>query len=296
MSDVCNEMLMTDLVDNARKGIAREAIDDGNPSPLARFGLRMSPFADSVNPDLFFRTAAHDQAFTEMRRCIEEHVSLGLCTAPSGTGKTLLTQILLSSLDPRRHRAVLVLIHPGITPTGLLREIVGELGLPPPAKNKAALHDLVQQIQDEIIRLHQRDVKLVVIIDEVHFLRADCLHILRTLSNIELPERKLVTVLLFGEESFLKKMENPSYRSLFSRMFVRVGLRPLSRAEVEQYIKYRLLMAGGRPTLFDSGYHEVVTEQSRGIPREINRLCDAALRNAAMREATSVRAEDIPLQ
>lgn len=286
---------LPDLVDRAPAGASRETFDDGSTDPVARFALRMRPFSDSVNPDLFFRTEAHDHAFVEMRRCVEEHVSLGLCTAPSGTGKTLLTQILLSSLDPRRYRALLTLVYPGMTQVAMLREIIGELGVAPALAARARLHDLVNLVHEEIIRLYQQSIKLVLIIDEVHFLRADCLHLLRTLSNIEVPERKLVTVLLFGEETFLRKMDNPSYRSLFSRMFVRVALRPLNVGEVEQYIKYRLLMAGGRPSLFAPECFQSVSERSGGVPREINRLCENALANAARRRAAAVEARDIPV-
>ncbi len=43
--------------------------------------------------------------------------------------------------------------------------------------------------------LHERGQRLVVVIDEAHFLKADALHILRTLSNLETEHEKLVTVL-----------------------------------------------------------------------------------------------------
>ncbi len=286
---------LPEMLDATERKESRETFDDGSTDPLVRYGLRIRPFSDSVNPDLFFRTEAHDHAFLEMRKCVEESVSLGLCTAPSGTGKTLLTQILLSSLDPRRYRALLTLVYPGMTQTAMLREIIGELGTAPNLAARARLHDLVTLVQEEIINLHQQNIKLVVIIDEVHFLRADCLHLLRTLSNIEVPEKKLVTVLLFGEEVFLRKMENLSYRSLFSRMFVRVGLRPLNAGEVEQYIKYRLLMAGGKPGLFDAACYPIVSARSRGVPREINRYCENALSAAARRLSPTVEPVDIPM-
>ncbi len=281
------------LVDARPRTASREAFEDDSIDPMVRFKLRIRPFSDSVNPDLFFRTEAHDRAFVEMRRCVEDNVSLGLCTAPSGTGKTLLTQILLGAFDPRRYRALLTLVYPGMTQVAMLREIVSELSLVPSLATRVRLHDLVTLVHEEIMRLHQQNIKLIVIIDEVHFLRADCLHLVRTLSNIEVPERKLVTVLLFGEETFLKKMDNPAYRSLFSRMFVRVGLRALNADEVEQYVKYRILMAGGRPSLFTPSCFPLIAGESRGVPREINRICENALTSAARRLAPAVEPVDI---
>lgn len=260
---------------------SRETFEEPSASPLEHFHLRSYPFADNVNPEFFFRTEAHEEAFLRMKQCIDDDVSLGLTTSISGTGKTLLTQILLQELDPRRYKPILVLVYPGMSRTALLNEIIQELEIDLPRATRPNIYAMIASIQQEIIRLHRRGVKLVVIIDEVHFLRPDSLHILRTLSNIEVPERKLVTLLLFGEETFLNRMANPTYRSLFSRIFERVVLRPLNRGEVEQYVKFRCLMVGGGPGLFAPETFDAIFEMSGGVPREINRICHTAMTRAA---------------
>ena len=286
--------LIADLVDvpqatsHKPQATSQEVYAERSTTPLEHFHLRSHPFADNVNPEFFFRTEAHEEAFLRMKQCIDEDVALGLTTATSGTGKTMLTQILLQELDPRRYKPILVLVYPAMTRTALLNEIMNELQLEIPAGARANTYGMIGAIQQEIIRLHRRGVKLVIIIDEVHFLRADSLHILRTLSNIEVPERKLVTLLLFGEESFLARMENPTYRSLFSRIFERVMLRPLNKNEVEQYIKFRCLMVGGGPGLFTQETFDRIYELTQGIPREINRICHTAMSRAARRNLIKV--------
>ncbi len=267
---------------------SQEVFAERSTSPLEHFHLRSHPFADNVNPEFFFRTEAHEEAFLRMKQCIDNDVALGLTTALSGTGKTMLTQILLQELDPRSYKPILVLVYPGMARSALLNEIMNELQLELPAGTRANVYGMIAAIQQEIIRLHRRGVKLVIIIDEVHFLRADSLHILRTLSNIEVPERKLVTLLLFGEESFLARMENPTYRSLFSRIFERVMLRPLNKNEVEQYIKFRCLMVGGGPSLFAQETFARIYELSGGVPREINRICHSAMSRAARKALIKV--------
>ena len=225
-----------------------------------------------------------------MKQCIEEHVSLGLCTAISGTGKTMLTQVLIQNLDPRLYQPVLVLAYPGMSRLALLGEIAGELkleGLPARPNTRT----LISAIQGHIIRLYLQGLRLILIIDEVHFLSADSLHLLRTLSNIEVPEQKLVTVLLFGEQIFLEKMKHPNYASIFSRMFSRTEIRPLRQSEIAQYVKFRLLMAGGGGRLFHDDAYGPLLELSRGIPREINRLCYNALQVAAREGRKQVTAE-----
>lgn len=277
---------ITDLVDSPARGVSRETLEETSTLPLKHFKLSSHPFVDSVNPSYFFRTEAHEEAFLAMKQCIEDNVALGLTTAISGTGKTLLTQVLLQELEDERHQAILVLAYPGMSRTALLREIGGELGLGE-LPERASAPKLITVIQQHIIQQYLRGIRLVLIIDEVHFLKPDALHILRTLSNIEVPDQKLVTVLLFGERVFLQKMQHPTYRSIFSRMFVRTEIRPLRLEEVEQYVKFRLLVAGGAPALIPAEAIPPLFKRSCGIPREINRICHNALAIAA-REGSRV--------
>lgn len=283
---------LAELVDQPALGTPRETFDETSVLPLKHFRLSSHPFADSVNPSFFFRTEAHEEAFLAMKQCIDDNVALGLTTAISGTGKTLLTQVLLQELDPERCQSLLVLAYPGMTRTALLREISLELGLED-VPSRGGAHKLITCIQQHIIDLYLRGVRLVVIIDEVHFLKPDALHILRTLSNIEIPDQKLVTVLLFGEQSFLRKMKNPTYRSIFSRMFVRTEIRPLRYDEVVQYVKFRLLVSGGRPAIIGEDAMDELFERSKGIPREINRICHNALIIAAKAGKPAVDAESM---
>jgi type II secretory pathway predicted ATPase ExeA len=276
------EVNVVELVDGLERESRRPRFEMGSADPLVQFHMHLHPFADNVNPEFFFRTEAHEEAFVLMKRAVEDNVALALCTALSGTGKTLLTQILLQELDSARHRTVLTLVYPQMSRSALLRDVIAELGIEMPARN-VSIHALLSHIQQEIIRLYQTGKKLVLIIDEAHFLTSDSLHILRTLSNIEVPEKKLISVLLFGEETFRERLEKACFKALLSRMFVRCTLRPLTGGEVEQYIKFRCLMAGGRADLFHDDAHPKIAEATGGIPREINRLAHSALLIAARR-------------
>jgi type II secretory pathway predicted ATPase ExeA len=283
MSEAFN---VVDLVDNYGSGLQAE-FEERSALAVKHFKFQENPFVDCVNPHFFFRTAAHEDAYIKMKKCIEDHIAIGLTTAKSGTGKTLLTQILLTELDPAKHEPILVLAYPGMTRTALLREIVTEMGLEPPSQ-RAPLHQIISAIQAGIVDLYRKGRKLIVIIDECHFLGLEPLQMVRTLSNIELPDKKLVTILLFGEDSFLAKMDKPDYASIFNRMFVRARLRPLDDIETTQYIKFRCLVSGGRGTIFPELFFETVYNMSGGVPREINRLCHAAMFEAARRGMNTV--------
>ncbi|KPL10672.1 hypothetical protein AMJ85_05385 [candidate division BRC1 bacterium SM23_51] len=254
--------------------------------PHEWFGFEDNPFRDSVNPKFFFRTESHEQAYVMMRQCVDEDIALGLTAAATGTGKTLLTQILLADLDPKQYQPVVVLIYPQMTRKALLVEIARELELE--VRSHARIQTLVAAIHGRIMELYRQGIKLVLIIDEVHFLKADSLHLLRTLSNIEVPERKLVTTLMFGEEAFLDKLEQPKFQALLSRVFVRADLRPLSAPEVEQYVKFRCLVAGGSGSIFEGPTFPMIHELSEGVPREINRVCYRAMTRAVSRRRKTI--------
>lgn len=258
--------------------------------PVKFFRFLCNPFSDSVNPKFFFRTEAHEDAYVKMKRCIEDDISIGLTTAGAGTGKTLLTQILLGELEPGRYKAILALAYPRMSRTALLKEIINELGVEDVPK-RSSIHTYLKIIQDKIIELYKIHKKIVIIIDEVHFLHADSLHIVRTLSNMEIPEKKLITILLFGEDSFLRRMNNPTYKSIFSRMFIRARLRALHPDEVEQYIKFRCLTAGGHGDMFTSDSYPVIYEYSEGVPRDVNRICYNIIALAAQQRLKTISAQ-----
>ena len=256
------------------------------------YGLRENPFSDSVNPGYFYKTESHSDALSKMTLAVENNISLGMITGPSGTGKTLVTQLLLQQLDTEKFHAVLVLVSPGLTKTGLLREILSELGIAVP-EGVGRTHDLLRILSHFIIDLRENGKRLVLIIDECHFLSADCLHVIRTISNIEIPECKLVTSLLFGEERFTARLKHPSYESLRNRMYLRGELRPMSAEECAQYVKFRLMVAGRMAGLFDESALAALHAQSGGVCRNLSKLCMLTLLAGAMKGRETLQEADV---
>jgi type II secretory pathway predicted ATPase ExeA len=279
-----------DLVENAsRPAPPAPAIVPFAPAGnfVDYYGLRENPFADCVHPAFFYRTDGHAETFRSMMLAVEFRASLGMVTGPSGTGKTLVSQLLLQHFEAPKHRVALVLVTPGLSKTGLLREILSELDLPLPV-GIPRVQDLVKQLSNHIIELHEQGQRLVIIVDECHLLSSDCLHVVRTISNIETPQEKLVTCLLFGESRLADRLTHPSYASLANRIYLRSELRPLTPAEVTQYIKYRLMTAGRLDELFTESALAAIHELSGGICRSVNKLAMLSLIEAADRRSSVV--------
>jgi general secretion pathway protein A len=258
---------------------------------LEAYGLSDNPFPDCVHPGFFYRTDSHGDAFRSMMLAVEFNASLGMVTGPSGTGKTLVSQLVLQHLDTANYQTVLVLVTPGLSKTGLLREILSELNIGLPV-GIARVQDLMKLLSNHIIEMYQRGQRLVLIIDESHLLDAECLHLIRTISNVEIPERKLTTCLLFGESRLARRLEHPGYESLRNRIYMRGTLQPLKADEVGQYVKFRCMVTGRMDPLFTNAAIAELHANSGGICRTLNKLCMHCLIEGAARQQSVI---DVPI-
>jgi len=260
------------------------------PGWTAQFGFNKNPFKDTLDTDLFYRTRQHEEAVIKLRIGIEDQHALLLLSGLSGTGKTLVSQVVLQSLDPARFLPAFVPVHPRMGKGALLAAILKELGCPvvPPYTPQR-----LEALQQKTIELHEQGVRPVIVIDEAHFLQADALHLLRTLSNLETEAEKLVTVLLIAEDSLQKRLRNPSYASLRGRITFAVKLQPLVEEETIQLVKYRLLKCKAPAHLVQASAFAALHRLSNGIPREVNRLLYNGLLEAMASGLISITGDHI---
>lgn len=234
----------------------------------AQFGLQKNPFKDTIDTRLFFLTKQHEEAAVKVKIGIEDQHALILLDGLSGTGKTLAAQVVLRSLDRDSFVPIFASVFPFMGKGALLGAILAEIEVPP----ARLTHDRLAQIQEKALSFRHEGKRLVIVIDEAHFLSSDALHSLRTLSNLETEHEKLITVLLVAELGLARRLAAPSYASLRSRITFAIHLMPLDQQGVEQYVKYRLLKCGGDPSLLPAEVYPLLHTLSGGIPRTINRL------------------------
>lgn len=250
---------------------------DLNNAIFTKYGLKAVPFKDAADPHFFFQTKQHERAFMKIMLSIENDISLVMLSGPSGTGKTMVSEVVLKNLDETKYHSTLILVSPGMSRSSLLEEVATELGLiafnqKEQQKQRLTYYKLLRQIQEHIMKLYAEGKKLILLLDEAHFLTKDNLHILRTLSNIETDKKKLVTCILVGEEQLWKRVQHPSFASVSNRTYQKISLTPLSEKDTDQYIKFRISIAGGNPRLFTSKAIQMIHKASKGICRHINKI------------------------
>jgi putative secretion ATPase (PEP-CTERM system associated) len=237
------------------------------------YQLRERPFALSPDPEYLYPSRVHQEALDYLRYGVESQAGFIVITGEIGSGKTTLLQTLLRNLDTQT--TVGRIVNTMLEPRELLETILIDFGLDPTGRSKPLLlRDLSQYLVDQ--RLAGRLVLLV--IDEAQNLGLGALEELRMLSNLETEKSKLLQIVLVGQPNLRDKLAAPALEQLRQRITVSYHLPPLAADETGHYINHRLRRAAlGVPLEFPRAATDLIHTRSRGVPRIINVICDAAL-------------------
>jgi putative secretion ATPase (PEP-CTERM system associated) len=252
------------------------------------YQLRERPFALSPDPEYLYPSRVHREALDYLRYGLESQAGFVVITGEIGSGKTTLLQTLLRGLDSQT--TVGRIVNTMLEPRELIETIMIDFGLDPGGRSKPMmLHDLAQYLVDQ--RLAGRMVLLV--IDEAQNLGLGALEELRMLSNLETEKSKLLQIVLVGQPNLRAKLGAPELEQLRQRITVSYHLAPLDALETANYINHRLRRAAlGTPLEFPGDVTDGIHARSRGVPRIINIICDAALVFGYAEERRQV---DLPL-
>lgn len=238
------------------------------------FGLKEKPFRITPDPRFLYLSEKHAEALDHLTYGISQGEGFMVISGDVGTGKTTIIRSLLERLDDSKIKTAIIL-NPLLEIGDLLKSILEDFGLFPQGISKK---DLIDQLNSFLLNLNREGGKAVVIIDESQNLDADLLEELRSLSNLETDQEKLLQIVLVGQLELLHKLNHPQLRQLQQRISVNFRLEPLSLKEMKAYIAHRMSVAGFRGELdFSARALRQVFKVSRGIPRLINLLCDRIL-------------------
>ena len=237
------------------------------------YQVRERPFALSPDPEYLYPSRVHQEALDYLRYGLESHAGFVVITGEIGSGKTTLVQTVLRNLDT--HTTVGRIVNTMLDPRELLETIMLDFGLEAAGRSKPQLlRDLAQYLVDQ--RLAGRMV--LIVIDEAQNLSLAALEELRMLSNLETEKSKLLQIVLVGQPNLRDKLSTPELEQLRQRITVSYHLAPLDEEETANYVNHRLRRASiGAPLEFPRDATALVHARSRGVPRIINIICDAAL-------------------
>ena len=241
---------------------------------LDYYELAQEPFSNAPVSRFYFNSPQHSQALVRLTHLCGQMKGLGILVGDIGAGKTTLARRLLDSLPEAEYEAaLLVIIHSGVTASWLLKRIALQLGVEAPSEDKLTL---LGQLYQRLIRIYEQGKKAVVLIDEAQMLATrELMEEFRGLLNLEVPERKLLSLIFFGLPEIEQNLRlDPP---LAQRVSMKFRLEHLNPESTESYIKHRLRLAGASRMPFTGEAVKGVHRFSGGTPRLINTLCDNAL-------------------
>lgn len=254
------------------------------------YGLSEMPFNITPDPKFLYLSPTHLDALQHLKYGLQERKGFIVLIGEVGCGKTTLCRRLLNELD-HQHFDTALILNPRVTETQMLKAILTELGETRLARSQV---DLVAQMNRVLLDRIGRGRDIVLIVDEAQNLKVEVLEQLRLLSNLETDKQKLLQIVLMGQPELKDVLALPELRQLRQRILVHYELNPLTRRDLEHYVRHRLALAGsqGRP-FFTTPALWRIHRYSRGIPRIINNLCDKALLSAFIRESDEVTFWDV---
>ncbi len=237
------------------------------------FGLIDDPFSIAPNPQYLYMSERHREALAHLLYGVTSDSGFILLTGEVGTGKTTICRCLLEQIPDNADIALV--FNPKLSSHELLAAICDELVISYP--DHASIKELVDVLNSHLLDSHAKSRKTVLIIDEAQNLSVDVLEQLRLLTNLETNQCKLMQIILLGQPELLTLLKTAKLRQLSQRITARFHLEALNEAEVANYIRHRLAVAGARGDLFPHKAIKQIFRKSGGIPRLINLLCDRAL-------------------
>jgi general secretion pathway protein A len=253
------------------------------------FDLKEKPFSLTPDPEFLFLSESHQKALDHLLYGLTSGEGFIVVTGDIGVGKTTVCRTLLSRLPDRF--ATSLIVNPLLTEKELVRAVLEDFGGKSPPGTKK---DVLDALNRFLLAEAEKGMLPVLIVDEAQNLPPTILEQVRLLSNLETEKRKLLQIVLIGQNELKEKLSLPALRQLNQRVTVRAEIRPLARKETARYIDHRLGVAGGGGrTLLSPGAEGAIHRRSGGVPRLVNMLCDRAFLSAYLRNSANVERKDV---
>jgi type II secretory pathway predicted ATPase ExeA len=234
---------------------------------ISRFGFSVIPFTCEIRVEEYFTHEIYQHPLDYLTRTVQKRMSAALI-APAGTGKTALLRALKKNLPEARYHVHYVKVTE-LSKRDLCREIATAVGAEPAGNYPT----LVRRLQERFASFVDIDgVRPVVIIDEAHDIRPETLGLFRILTNFEMDNRLVVSLILAGQAPLKKMLQHPKLEDVAHRLAHCASLRLLSRKEINQYVQHRCRIAGPTDRIFDNSAMEALYEIGRGNLRATDHL------------------------
>jgi len=172
---------------------------------LEHFGLDRQPFKITPDTSMFYEGSKRGAALDALIYAIKSGEGIIKVVGEVGSGKTMLCRMLELKLSDIVD--IVYIAHPSLSPDNILHVIAHELHLD--VRNDDSKLDVMQKLQDYLLKKHACNRQVVVFVEEAQSMPAETLEEIRFLSNLETDQHKLLQMVLFGQPELDDKLAQP---------------------------------------------------------------------------------------
>lgn len=250
------------------------------------YNFRSKAFTLLPDGGSLYLGATHRTAYSLLEYGLLSEAPFMVLTGDPGMGKTSLLQKMIA--EHREQYSIGFVTNARYDVEHLLPWILLALGLSAKDLDHVEAYHILSEF---LAREHQRNRRVVVIVDEAQSLGVALLEELRLLSNINQDKQLQLQIILSGQPDLHQLLQRVDMTQFAQRVVVDYHLHPLTEEEVVQYIRHRLQVAGGQPQLFTTAACNLASRLSQGNPRLINQICEMALTYGFAQQAPRITAK-----
>ena len=236
------------------------------------YNLIEKPFEITTDPRFLWIGEQHREALATLEYGIQEEKGFLLLTGDVGSGKTVLINALISTMNLPSF--ISAIPDPGLDLIDFYNALADSLDMNQRFTSKG---EFLARLKQFLYKADSIERRVLLIIDEAQRLNHELLEEIRLLSNIELENRKLINIFFVGQPEINDLLLHPRGKAVLNRIAVRYHIEPLAEKDNEEYIRHRLKIAGSTREIFTAEAMRKIYEFSDGNPRLTNIICDRAL-------------------
>ena len=250
------------------------------------YNFNEKPFSLLPDPEFLYLGDRHKEALSMLEYGMMHRAGIILITGEIGCGKTTLIRHLIQNQD-------VDIVVGNITNTHrsfgeLLKWVMLSFDLEYKGKDKVELYqDLVEFLHTK----YRQGKRVALIVDEAQNMTPDALEEMRMLSNINVDKEQVLQIILVGQPELRDNLRLPELRQLAQRVAVDYYLEALDPKEAFEYIRHRIMVAGGNPEVIGLDAFKEIYLSSGGTPRLMNTICDTSLVYGYAEQAKVITAE-----
>ena len=239
--------------------------------------LGEAPFLNNFDSRLFVSSQHTDEVTARLQFLVDDRRHCGIVTGPPGVGKSFLIRNALRTLTVPVPKIAIVDVA-GLPYETVLRDLAAALHAP--ANDHDSDFVVWRSVIDQLVGGQLADCHTVVVFDHTDQPGPGGMQVLERLLNLRTS--------VGGGYTLITSCCQITSPTLQQTADLQVKVAAMDESETVGYIHERLQRAGRVEPIFDDEAVDTIYQESGGIPRIVNRLCELSMLAAVSEQKLNV--------